>query len=87
MRQNFDLVYTRLDNFTVVMAWSAEEYRNSLSSRPTGQNEAVEAKQEAKFHPLTNMPLLERPAVVVDRDGKIILWYVPNIMTKVRQVR
>lgn len=76
------------------MSWDAEDLRNNLPSRPTGNNIGVENELLKIFPPwvsraevIRNEPaLLQRPAVITDSRGRIIAWALPNIILPDRQV-
>ena len=67
--------------------WSADEYAQSLSPRCTGQNMKVESRLLQEFPPLFTPTRLEtEPCIIIDKDGRILLWYLPGILTKKRVV-
>lgn len=74
---------------TVHMSWSAQEYAEALPPRPHGRNGPVEDDLEKKYPPAFEhpVPTLRNPHTVIDRDGRIIAWYLPGILTPARQVR
>ncbi|KAF7967721.1 hypothetical protein HWV62_33317 [Athelia sp. TMB] len=73
---------------SVRMSWSAQEYAEALPPRPHGHDGPVESDMERKYHPAFAhpVPTLHTPHTVIDRDGRIIAWYLPGILTKARQV-
>lgn len=40
----------------------------------------------SKFFSLTSLGIIEDPTTVVDQHGRIILWFLPNIMAPFRVV-
>lgn len=40
----------------------------------------------AKFFPPTTLGVIEYPSTVVDEHGRIILWYLPDILAPFRVV-
>ena len=47
----------------------------------------VECKLKAKFPPLFHDPTLHIvPGIVVDKFGKVLVWYLPGILQPARQV-
>jgi len=44
-------------------------------------------KKTAIYPPIFNPPILEiEPCIVTDMDGKILTWYLPNILNESRAV-
>jgi hypothetical protein len=55
--------------------------------RYTGFDSDREEKLQKNFKPLKNDYYLEiRPCTITDRHGKMLLWYLPNILRPERQV-
>ena len=53
-----------------------------------GRNEADEERMK-KHYPVNeeyNDRPINEPAIVVDRHGKILVWYLPGALSKARQV-
>ena len=47
----------------------------------------MEAKLKARFPPLTHDSTLHIiPGIVVDKFGKVLVWYLPGILQPARQV-
>jgi hypothetical protein len=48
----------------------------------------MEAQLEQMFPPLSArpFPMVDRPAMLVDEEGIILAWYLPDAMTASRQV-
>lgn len=71
------------------MNWSVTEYEAELrrkGKRITGHNEELEKSLEALFPPVKPTEFIGSPCVVVDRDGIVILWYLPGIFSRKRRV-
>jgi len=69
-------------------AWDAQRYDASLPKKPTGRNEADEERMKKRYpvnEEYNDRPINE-PAIVVDRHGKILVWYLPGALSKIRQV-
>lgn len=67
--------------------WSADDYADALTPRNSGQNQRVEEKLARKLPPI-HFPRrkLDRPAIVKDPNGNILLWYLPGLVSPRRQV-
>ena len=76
------------------MDWNADDLRASLGKKPNGFNQKREDQLLDIFQPfcpvddvlMQRLPILHRPAVVVDDIGRILAWILPGILSKVRQV-
>ncbi|CAA7266454.1 unnamed protein product [Cyclocybe aegerita] len=64
--------------------WSIADYSHFLevqSPCSTGRNETLEAKLQTRFPPLNASRNLEtQPFIVVDKEGHIVMWYLPGIL-------
>ena len=58
----------------------------ALSARNSGQDEAQEKKLTERFQPPDIGGLKVNPLVITDKDGEILLWYLPDIISKKRAV-
>jgi hypothetical protein len=68
--------------------WDAQRYDASLPKKPTGQNESDEQRLNIRYPVDDNYKdlLISEPTTVVDRHGKIVLWYLPGALSNARQV-
>lgn len=72
----------------VSTVWDVQRYADHINLKNTGigrddQEEAL----SRMFKPVENAPTLEvRPCTITDRHRRILLWYLPNILTPERQV-
>jgi len=70
--------------------WRIGDYEARLiqkGSRCSGQNETVEAELMAEFPPIKQaLGQEDRPLVISDVDGKILVWYLPGLISPARQV-
>lgn len=58
-----------------------------LTERATGQNIKFEGKLLKKFSPIFAPTRYEmQPCIVKDKDGNIMLWYIPGAITTQRAV-
>jgi hypothetical protein len=73
---------------SVILGWSAEEYVRSMPARPTGLNADVENTLSSMFPPLhaAPYPMVDEPICIADRNGVIVYWYLPQCLTRDRQV-
>jgi hypothetical protein len=70
------------------MTWSVQEYTDELrrnSPRCSGQNENLEERILRMFPP-TEKELVVLPAVVTDKNGLVLLWYLPGLLSRRRRV-
>jgi hypothetical protein len=68
--------------------WDAQRYDSALSKKPSGQNEADEQRLNTRY-PVDDEYkdlLISEPTTVVDRYGKIVVWYIPGALSNSRQV-
>lgn len=71
---------------TVKTTWDIDRYCDFLGTKQSGQNAKVEAKLLKKFPPLfrPNKGLLEDPALITDKHGVGMLWYLPGLLSQTR---
>jgi len=70
-----------------ITQWSADDYVGDLTVRQTGQNAKVEGKLLKKYPPIFGCTRYEmQPCTVKDKEGNIMLWYLPGALTKQRSV-
>jgi hypothetical protein len=74
--------------------WNVQDYLNRMPPRPTGRNEAFEASMRAEFPPGPELDgtddtavVIEGPSTIVDSEGNILLWHLPNIVSQNAEVR
>jgi hypothetical protein len=63
------------------MNWSVEEYLEGLKKGGKGLEETL-----LQNFPPGETELITVPAVILDRNGKILLWYLPRLLGRERQV-
>lgn len=70
------------------MPWSALVYAEAMPARPHGRDGAVEKKLERDFPPLKSHEnrVVSNPCIITDKDGRILAWYLPQILTVSRRV-
>ena len=76
------------------MEWNADDLRAALGKKPTGFNQKRENQLLDTFRPfcsvddvlLQRLPILRRPAVILDDVGCILGWILPGILSRARQV-
>ena len=56
-----------------------------IGPRCSGQQEKAEERLMAAFPP-GNSTFLTTPAVICDQDGLALVWYLPSILSRKRQV-
>lgn len=80
---------------TVPVSWDVQDLRRAMSAKPRGLNLDAENSLLVDYPPFcgpnavleNNIPLLQRPGIVVDRAGHVLAWSLPGILSKKRQVR
>jgi len=76
----------------VYLSWSIEEYADTLTSSQNIRSAEHEQDLFRRFPPLFSsvngalLPLQDEPCTIVDSKGIIVLWYVPNAITRARNV-
>jgi hypothetical protein len=78
-----------MPNSEVRMPWSVRDYCRNMTLRPSGFDSALEQELLKKFPPLNNPPFPTTfvPSCILDIEGSILSWYLPNCLTLDRQVR
>lgn len=66
--------------------WDVERYTENVTLRNTGAIDDFDNLLQSKFEPLERGTVEIEPLTVADRGGQIILWYLPGILTTMRQV-
>lgn len=67
--------------------WDVERYCDYLTMRQGGVNRKHEAELLDKFPPLhsgTPLPVLQDPAVLTDKHGVALVWYLPGLISEER---
>ena len=59
---------------TDITEWDADRYIEK------------EHKNQADYFPPANFGYIDAPASILDLHGKVLIWYLPNIMTHTRVV-
>lgn len=72
----------------VIIPWDASHYSEQVLPGLTGFNDLRESQASEHFPPLYSppYPLVQHPATVLDSQGRILVWYLPNGFTPERQV-
>jgi hypothetical protein len=71
-----------------MVSWDADRYAGHLSVRQSGYNASTEAKL-AKRYPVDAQNVgrvMTESAIIHDLNGKILLWYLPEVLEAGRQV-
>jgi hypothetical protein len=74
--------------------WRVEDYVKMMGDRPSGRNEEFEREMKEEFPPGTEIggpeemsPVIDQPCTIVDASGNILLWHLPDIVSKSAEVR
>ncbi|EDR13507.1 uncharacterized protein LACBIDRAFT_322491 [Laccaria bicolor S238N-H82] len=73
--------------WTDTTTWDVWDYAADLSPRQSGSNEELEKKLLARFPPIyetagSDIPYLDQPCHITDRQGHILLWYFPEMFSE-----
>lgn len=73
---------------TVKVPWDAVRYTDRITPKMTGRNGDAELELCTQFRPVSEgEPLvLDKPATLVDAHGIILAWYMPNLISLIKQV-
>jgi hypothetical protein len=73
--------------FAVQISWDVLRYTAEIGARPTGYQEALEAKIRKRYPAdAQNMSrLLSNPCIIHDLGGRIICWSLPEVLLLDRQ--
>ena len=66
--------------------WDAQRYDLKLPKKPTGQNDSKEALWIVEDDS-DGATLLSEPSIVIDMYERIVVWYLPYVLSRERQVR
>ena len=69
-------------------AWDIQRYCSKLKPAQTGQNLSQEELQERRFPPLFRrpFPVLHLPTLITDCHGNALVWYLPQILSRLMEV-
>lgn len=71
----------------VNLEWDVERYCDNLSKHQDGLNDKLEQNLQQKYKPLFSPSvLLNKPAVIADKHGNVLVWYLPSVLHLSRQV-
>lgn len=77
--------FPKTDYSLVRTDWDIDRYCDFLSKRQSGRNVKAEAELMKKFPPpFSHGHLLEYPALITDRHGIAMVWYLPGLLTSAR---
>ena len=74
------------DVFTVNVDWDVERYKDHLSIQYAGRNEDFEETLKKRYPAVETDGIITRPFVVSDIHQKVLLWYLPGLLSEQRQV-
>lgn len=72
----------------VSVNWDVQRYADYITPNQSGRGQRAEAKLSLRF-PVNSgddRALWEKPGVIVDRHGHILVWHLPDALTRRRQV-
>ncbi len=79
------MVYLKIaqwQGIAVYIPWDIVEYASECVFVPSG----VRSINKLRF-PCVQLGRHEEPLTIVDRKGRIILWYLPELLSRLQQVR
>jgi hypothetical protein len=79
--------------FPVRVPWEADAYIREIGAKNKGQNKDVEKDLKNRFPPgpeFSGPPgkrkVFDTPLTITDREGKILFWFLPDLISKNAQV-
>lgn len=69
------------------MNWSVEDFSDQITARNLGLNLPLEDNLLQDFQPPASSDHSNEPRMLVDKNGKILCWYLPKIISEHRAVR
>lgn len=77
----------RAERDAVWVPWAARKYAAAMPARPTDFASPAEDRLSQLFPALhaKPYPVMAEPCIVVDRNGLILAWYLPDTLTAERQ--
>ena len=71
-----------------MVSWDADCYAGHLSIRQSGYSSSTEAKLAKRYpvDPQNNDRIMSESCIIHDLNGKILLWYLPEVLEGHRQV-
>ncbi|KAJ3506421.1 hypothetical protein NLJ89_g6879 [Agrocybe chaxingu] len=67
-------------------SWSVHDYAQELKTKANGMNDAVEEALKKKFPPMNkHMTLSSSPLLITDKDGFVLVWYLPEALSPTRK--
>lgn len=63
-----------------------DRFAEKAKCSPTTVDTAARTERLQKYHHLPNLGKLDEPCTVVDRDGRVLLWHLPSVISPARVV-
>lgn len=74
----------------VSVPWDAEEYATHIGAKNTGKNTGIKRNFRQQFPPGPEFSnpaqVIDAPITITDRAGRILFWFLPDIISKDAQV-
>jgi hypothetical protein len=69
--------------------WNVEDYLKRIGKKPTGMNGEFEDRLKQEFPPGKEIgaAVILEPCIIVDSEGNILLWHLPDIISQNAEVR
>ena len=61
----------------VVVNWDSDRYAQAVKN---GASKSTRPCQLEKFYEKARLGVIDKPATIVDKHGKILQWYLPHIL-------
>ncbi|KAF8148836.1 hypothetical protein B0H34DRAFT_805257 [Crassisporium funariophilum] len=78
-------VIARAFHHSVSTDWDAQRYADLIGPKNNGISGDQEATMFKSFKPIRTDHLEITPSTIADRHGKLLVWYLPNILSPERQ--
>lgn len=66
-------------NLTVKLEWDADRYAQRVKGTTKPGHTSQEEMDLSKYFKAYQLGTIQKPTTIIDRHGKILLWYLPDI--------
>lgn len=66
--------------------WDIDWYADMVKCSPVQSNGESERAKLQKYFATTVMGKISEPATIVDSNGKILVWFLPDVLSPLRVV-
>lgn len=61
----------------MVVNWDSDRFAQAVKN---GASKSTRPSQLEKFYEKARLGVIDKPATIVDKHGKILQWYLPHIL-------